>query len=138
FFEQILVLMREQNDRLFRMIHNFVGEVRLIVEDQGHIVFTWNIFGSDNHEVIPGNITFERNIFDAPTWNRTAHSNAMQHSGKREVIDVERLAGNFLPAFFARDGFADEVWFRSNTHYPFSPRQGFADLRLLEVPNEPS
>ncbi len=33
FFEQILVLMREQNDRLLRMIHNCVGEVRLVVEN---------------------------------------------------------------------------------------------------------
>ena len=33
FFEQILVLMREQNYRLFRMIHNLISEVRLVVED---------------------------------------------------------------------------------------------------------
>jgi hypothetical protein len=32
----------------------------------------------------------------------------MQHSGKTQIVDVKRLAGNFLAAFFAGDGFADE------------------------------
>jgi hypothetical protein len=30
----------------------------------------------------------------------------VQHSGKRQVVDVKRLAGNFLAAFFAWKRFA--------------------------------
>ena len=33
----------------------------------------------------------------------------MQHAGKGNVVDIERLAGDFLAAFLARRGFADGV-----------------------------
>ena len=36
---KIFVRVSEQNDRLFRMIDDFVGEVRLIVEDQRDVIF---------------------------------------------------------------------------------------------------
>jgi hypothetical protein len=51
----------------------------------------------------------EGNTLDAPTRHRAAHSHAVQHAIETQVIDVERLAGDFLAAFLAGNGFTDEV-----------------------------
>ena len=66
FFQQILVRMRQQHDRFFRMIDDFVGEIRLIVEDQRDVVFAGNVFGGDDGELVPGNVAFERDVLDSP------------------------------------------------------------------------
>src|SRR2546423_1039442 len=130
FFKQIFVSMSEQNDWLFRMIDDLVGEIRLVVENQRDIVLARNIFGSNDREFVPRNevsttcgsgwliwpITstgssgrlIERNVLDASTSDRAAHRHAMQHAFEFYVVDIECLAGDFLPAFFAGDGFTDE------------------------------
>src|SRR6266536_83554 len=113
------------------MIDNFVSEIRLIVENYGNVILIGDVLRSDNRELVPGYVAvrtacgagsprghpergggcgrlIERNIFDASTRDGTAHRDAMQHVVEFQVIDVERLAGNFLPAFFAGNGFADE------------------------------
>ena len=59
FFEQVLVRVGQQHDRLFRMIDDFVGEIRLIVEDQGDIVFAGDIFRGNDGEFVPGNVACE-------------------------------------------------------------------------------
>jgi hypothetical protein len=41
------------------MIDNFVGEIRLIVENQRDVVCARNVFGSDDRELVPGNVAFE-------------------------------------------------------------------------------
>src|SRR3989440_9074209 len=108
--------MREQNDWLFRMIHNFVGQVRLIVENQRDVVFAWDVFGRNDREFVPGQVAFERNVLDASTWNRAAHSHAVQHPVELQIINVERRTGNFLAAFFAGDCFTNEShWVRWNS-----------------------
>src|SRR5437870_12738305 len=132
--------MSEQNDWLFRMIDNFVGEIRLVVEDQRDIVFTRDIFGSNDRKFVPRNVEvrtacgagsprghpergagcgrlIERNILDAPTRNRATYSYAMQHPRKSDVINIKRLAGNFLPAFFAKDWFTNKVILFSRIHF---------------------
>src|SRR3989440_2150923 len=108
--------MREQNDWLFRMIHNFVGQVRLIVENQRDVVFAWDVFGRNDREFVPGQVAFERNVLDASTWNRAAHSHAVQHPVELQIINVERRTGDFLAAFFAGDCFTNEShWVRWNS-----------------------
>src|SRR5207248_811084 len=58
----------------------------------------------------------ERDRLDASTGNRAAHSHAVQHPVELQIIDVERRAGNFLAAFFAGNGFADEShWVRCSS-----------------------
>jgi hypothetical protein len=34
--------------------------------------------------------------FDLPRGDGTAHGCAVQHVGKRQIVDVQRLAGDFL------------------------------------------
>ncbi len=80
-----------------------------------------NVFRGNDREFIPRNLAVrtacgsgpsivrERNVLDPAARNQTAHGHAMQHSGETQIIDVEGLAGDFLPAFFAGDWFADEV-----------------------------
>ena len=82
FFEPVLVLMSEQNDWLFGMIHKVVGKIRLVVEDQRNIVLAGNVFRGNDRELIPRNLAFEGNVFDAAPGNRTAHGDAAKHSGK--------------------------------------------------------
>src|SRR5205807_8854800 len=94
-----------------------------IVENQRDMVFTGNIFRRDDREFIPRDRSvstacgsgrlIKRNIFDAAARDRTPHRDTMQHPVELQIIDVERRAGNFLPAFFARNGFANEShWVR--------------------------
>ena len=39
----------------------------------------------------------------------TANRNAVQHAGKRDVVDVPRSPGNLPASFFTLHGFADEA-----------------------------
>src|SRR5581483_2568019 len=55
FFEQVLVVMSQQHDRLLRVIDESVGEIRLVIEDQRDAILAWNIFRGDDREFIPGN-----------------------------------------------------------------------------------
>src|SRR5207249_3335182 len=121
--------------RFFRMIDDFVGEVRLVVENQRDIVFTGDVFRGNDREFIPRNIAvrtacgsgrlIEGNIFDAAARNRTAHGDAVQHAGETQIVNVKRLAGNLLPAFFAGNGFADE-----GHEIPAADERGYTRIRL--------
>src|ERR1043166_6557061 len=78
-FEQVLIVMREQKDWLFRMIHNFVGQVRLIVENQCDIVLARDIFGRNDREFIPRNEVNTASFFLLFLWERLGEG--AQHSG---------------------------------------------------------
>ncbi len=100
FFKQVFVVMSEQQDGLFRMIYKIRSEIRLIVENQSNIVSARDIFCGDYSELIPWDVAFERNVFDSSTRRRTADRNAVKHLGKRQIVHIQRLAGDFLAAFF--------------------------------------
>ena len=109
--------MREENYRFFSMIDDLISEVRLVVENQGDVVFAGefatvvcsvlslavNVFGGNNRKFIPRNVAFKGNASYSSTRNMTTNSCAVQHSGKAEVINVKCGPGNFLTAFFSRD-----------------------------------
>ena len=38
----------------------------------------------------------------APAWYAAANGHTVQHAGQRDVVDVQRLTGDFVPAFLAR------------------------------------
>ena len=101
--------MGEENYWLFRVIDKLVGEVRLVVENQCDVILTGNIFGGDDGEFVPGNVTFERNVLDSAARNRAAHRHAVEHFRESQVVDVQRRASDLLAAFFAGNGFADGV-----------------------------
>src|SRR5438874_7556251 len=99
------------------MIHNFIIEILLIVENQRDVVFTRNVSGRNDREFVPrdrsvsaacdGGWLLERDRLDSPARDRAAHSHAVQHPFELQIVDVERRAGNFLAAFFAGDCFAN-------------------------------
>ena len=82
FFNQVFILVGEEQNRLFRMINYFGGEIRLIGEYQRHIVFARDIFSSDDCEFRPRDIAFEENAFNPSARDWTPHSRAVEHSGK--------------------------------------------------------
>ena len=93
--------MREEQDGLFRMIYKIRSEIWLIIEDQSNVVCAGDVFGGDYRELVPRNVAFERDVCDSPSRRRTAHRDAVKHLGERQIIDIQRLAGDFLAAFFA-------------------------------------
>src|ERR1044071_1314170 len=79
FFEQVLVRMSEQHDRLFRVIDELRGEIRLIHQDERDAVFARNVFGRDDDEFVPRDVAFKRNVPDAATRGGAADGRAIEH-----------------------------------------------------------
>jgi hypothetical protein len=125
FFYQVLVFVREQQDRLFRVVDEICGEIWLIVQDQRDVVSSRNIFRGDNRELIPREIALESDLLDRSACGGASHRCAVKHVRKRKIIDVERGAGNFLPALFPGKRFSDGM-----IHYGFVITNGFASSSL--------
>jgi len=49
----------------------------------------------------------EHDVRDLSARDRAANSRAVQHLRERQIVDVQRLAGDFLAALLAGDWFAD-------------------------------
>src|SRR6266516_668931 len=109
FLQQISIGMGQKNYWLFRMVYYLVGEVRLIVQDQRHIVLARNVFRCNDREFIPGNVAFERDVLDFSVGHRAADSDSVQDIRERQVIDIQSLASDFPAAFFAGNRFADDA-----------------------------
>src|SRR5439155_1124438 len=95
--------MSQQNDRLFWMIDDFVGEVRLVVENQRHIVFTGDVFRGNDREFIPRNIAVRtacgsERMLDSTCINQVTQEHALTlaspryRSGFCINVLVQRLA----------------------------------------------
>src|SRR5215213_5150933 len=89
------------------MIHKTISEIRLIVQNERDVVCAGNVFGSDDNKLVPGNVAVEGDVCDLSARHWTAYRGAVKHVGKRKIIDIQRLAGDFLASLFAGDGFAD-------------------------------
>src|ERR1700690_851790 len=107
-FEQILIGVREQDDRLFGVIHEFVREAGLIVNQEGNTVFTGNILRGDDRKFIPRYSGAIANAQNSPARRWATHRDSVEHSRKFDIVHILRAAGNFLPALFARHGFSDD------------------------------
>jgi hypothetical protein len=70
------------------MIDELRGEIRLIVEDQRDVVCARDVFRRDDGEFMPWNIARERDVLDTAACGRAAHGCAVQHAGKRQVVDI--------------------------------------------------
>ncbi len=88
--------MREQQDGLFGMIDEAVREIWLIVQDQGDVVCARDVFSGDDDKLVPGNVAFEGDVRDLSARDWTANRCAVKHLRERQIIDVQRLAGDFL------------------------------------------
>src|SRR6185369_17215933 len=91
------------------MVDEIRREIWLIVENERDVVCAGNVFRGDDRELVPRQIAFKRNVRDLPPCGGAAHSRAVQHLGKREIVDVKRRAGDFLSAFFSRKRFPDRM-----------------------------
>jgi hypothetical protein len=93
----------EEHDGLFRMVYGAVGEIGLIVENQGDVIGAGNVFGSDYDELVPGNVAVKRDVRDFSASCGTAHGGAVKHFRERQIVNIKRLADDFLAAFFTRN-----------------------------------
>ncbi len=108
-FEQILVRMREEQNRLFGVIHSLGSEAGLVIDEQSDAVFPGNIFCLDDGELVPGDAVSETNGSNAPASEGAANRDPVQHVRKCEVVDVLRAARDFLASLFALHRFSNEV-----------------------------
>src|SRR5947209_6951418 len=92
------------------MVHHFIREKRLVVQNKRDGVLSRDILGGHDREFMPRNIAREFNAANASTRNGTAHCSAVQHAGKVHVVDILRLARDLLTAFFA------ENWSSNHLH----------------------
>jgi hypothetical protein len=105
--QQIFVWVRQQNDRLFRVIDLAGSQARLILGEQQHAVFSGNIRGGNHGDFFPGHAGIEMNFAKDAAGNGAAHGDPKQHAGSAEIIDVSGAAGHLLASLFAGNGPAD-------------------------------
>ncbi len=123
FFQQVFVFVRQQQNRLFRMVYKFISQIRLIFQNQRHAVSAGNIFGGDDGEFVPGNAVAELNAAQPSARNRRTHSHAVQHVGKGQIVHIPGVPGDFINTFFAEYRLANDwVWHtgQCTTDYFFS------------------
>ena len=102
------IRVRDEHDRLFGVIDDVGGEIRLIVDDELDAVLARDVGRGDDDELVPGDGGIERDAdVMRPRGDRAAHGDAVQHPCRRQIVDVERLAGDLGAAFLAPDGPAD-------------------------------
>src|SRR5690349_1124110 len=89
------------------MIHEAVGEIWLIVEDERDVVCAGDVFRGDDDELVPGNVAVEGDVRDLAARDGTPHGRAVKHVREGQIIDVQRLTGDFSAALFAGNWFAD-------------------------------
>ncbi len=113
FLQQVLVGVGQESDRFFRVVNDPVGQAGLVVEDQGHIVFSRNVFGGHDGEFLPRQIPLPGNPPDAPSRARAADGHPVHHTREGKVVRVARLAGDFVETLLARNKGADKPILRS-------------------------
>src|SRR5258708_2738678 len=102
--------MREQHNRLLRVIYNVGGEARLVMQDERDFIGPGlgNIARRDDGELIPWNAFTVTDCLDVSARHGTADGGSMEHPGHGDVVDVACTSGDFLDAFFSRNGAADQ------------------------------
>src|SRR3954465_4950177 len=93
--------MRQQQDRFGKMPDALASEARLIVLDQGDDIAARHVAVIRNREA--AGVEVEVDARNLSTRNRGANGAGVKQSGKREVVDIARRAGDLLDAFFAQD-----------------------------------
>ena len=103
-FQQVPVVMGEEDDGFFRMVDGLAREVGLIVDDQRDDVRAGNVGGRDDDELVPGHARLELDAADDAARRLAADGDAVQHPRQHQVVDVARLTGDLAAALFARNG----------------------------------
>ena len=101
------VAVGHQNDRLLRVIDDVGGEIRLIVRDERDTIDTRDVGGGDDGELIPRDRRVEADLADPAARDGAPDRDAVEHTGRRDVVDVQRLAGDLRSTFLAARRSAD-------------------------------
>ncbi len=112
--QSVAVGMRQEQDRLLRMIDHAIGQAGLVIHDERNDIAAGNIFGRDNGELMPGDTFTESDRFNRSAGDGAAHRGAKDHARQREIVNVAGLPGYFGRALFA--GYGD-------THDPSLQKQ---------------
>src|SRR5579864_6267797 len=116
--------MRKQDHRLFRMVHKFSSEARLIINEQGDAILAGNVIGGDDRKFFPRNARLEVNAQNPSARHGTANGHTKNHARKFQVVHILRAARHFLAAFFARHGLSDHP----GCHQTFLNRRSYPAL----------
>ena len=100
--------MREQHDWFFGMINTTVRKARLIINNQRDAVFAGDVSCLDYRKFIPWDTGLEMDVCDSPSCDGASDSSSVDHSRKRQVVDVFRPASDLIAAFFAQGGAANK------------------------------
>ena len=91
------------------MIDHAIRKAWLIVLNQRDIVFSGNILRGDDEKFVPVDSGAEGYLLDFAARNFAAHRRAVQHVGKRNVVNVPCSSRDFVAPFFSRRGQADDT-----------------------------
>ena len=108
-FDEELVGVGQQHDRLLGVVDDAVGQAGLVVHDEDDAIGRRHVTRGDDREFVPRNAVAKMDVADAATRHRTSDGDTVQHARERHVVDVLRLTGDFGAAFFPRDGLTDEA-----------------------------
>jgi hypothetical protein len=100
--------MGQQKYGLFGMIDNSIREAGLIVCDQRDVVFSGDILRGYDNKIVPVKSGTKVYFFDLASWDLAAYRGAVNHSGQGNVIDIPRLSGDLVAAFFSRRRVSDD------------------------------
>src|SRR5271154_6481126 len=90
------------------MVDRAIREARLIIFNQRDVVFPGNVLRGDD-EVVPVDSRPEGYLLDFAARNAAAHGRAVQHVGKRNIVNVPCSSRDFVAPFLSRRGQADDV-----------------------------
>jgi hypothetical protein len=113
--EQALALrVSNQQERLSHMKDVVLGQTRLIVVDQRNDVAPGNVAEIDDGEA--GGVEGEADVGQASARDGGADRRAVQHAGKRQIVDVLGRAGDLGVRIFAPDVGANRACHIANVH----------------------
>src|SRR5262249_39665489 len=97
----------DQQDRFFAMTNFGLGEKRLVVFNQRHIVFPGDVAVIGGHDARPIVIRIEVDRLDPASWDAAANGLAEKHAFERDVLDGASRAGQLFGSFLSYNTFAD-------------------------------
>ena len=101
------IFMRNQHDRLFRVIDDIGREVRLVVHDQFHDVRARDVCGGHDRVLVPVDGGIEPDPFEPAARDGTANGHAMKRAGRRNIVHIKRLSRDLCRPFLTQYRSAD-------------------------------
>jgi hypothetical protein len=93
------ILVREQEDRLFRVADEIDREQRLIVLDQRHEVLAGNVLVIRDDYAAPVERRIERDLANAAVRDHGAHRPPVEQPGHAQVVEIAGASRDFFGRF---------------------------------------